>query len=66
VVGFLVDSVHEVLQLRASDMESAPDTGGGDSARFITGLANRKEGLLILVDAGRMLSEGELAELSGM
>jgi len=66
VVGFLVDSVHEVLQLRASEMESAPDTGGGDSARFITGLANRKEGLLILVDAGRLLSEGELAEIAGM
>ena len=66
VVGFLVDSVHEVLQLRASEMESAPDTGGGDTARFIIGLANRKEGLLILVDAGRMLSEGELAELSAM
>jgi purine-binding chemotaxis protein CheW len=55
-----------VLQLRASDMESAPDTGGGDSASFITGLANRKEGLLILVDAGKMLSEGELADLAGM
>lgn len=66
VVGFLVDSVHEVLQLRASEMESAPDTGGGDSTRFISGLANRKEGLLILIDGAKLLSESELAELSGM
>lgn len=66
VVGFLVDSVHEVLQLHASEMESAPDTGAGDSARFITGLANRKDGLLILVDASKLLSDEELAELSSL
>ncbi|MFA5529948.1 MAG: chemotaxis protein CheW [Thiohalomonadaceae bacterium] len=66
VVGFLVDSVHEVLQLHASEMESPPDTGAGDSARFITGLANRKDGLLILVDAGRLLSDEELSELSSL
>jgi purine-binding chemotaxis protein CheW len=64
VVGFLVDSVHEVMQLPASEMESAPDTGSGESARFIMGLANRKDGLLILVDASKLLSDEELAELS--
>ncbi|MCK9529719.1 MAG: chemotaxis protein CheW [Gammaproteobacteria bacterium] len=64
VVGFLVDSVHEVMQLRAAEMESAPDTGSGETARFIMGLANRKDGLLILVDASKLLSDEELAELS--
>lgn len=66
VVGFLVDSVHEVLQLHATEMESAPDTGSGDSSRFISGLSNRKEGLLILIDASKLLSEGELAEIAAM
>lgn len=66
VVGFLVDSVCEVAELRGSDVESAPDTGGGDSARFIIGLSNRKEGLLILVDASKLLSDDELTELSSM
>ncbi len=66
VVGFMVDSVREVVELHASDIESAPDTGSGDSTRFITGLCNRKDGLLILVDATRLLSEDELAELASI
>lgn len=66
VVGFLVDSVREVVELKNSEIESAPDTGSGDSARFISGLYNRKEGLLILVDSNRLLSEDELAELSAI
>ena len=66
VVGFLVDSVCEVAELRSSDVESAPDTGSGDAARFIIGLSNRKEGLLILVDASKLLSDDELSELASI
>jgi len=66
VVGFMVDSVREVVELRGSEMESAPDTGSGESARFISGLCNRKDGLLILVDSNKMLSDEELAELSAI
>lgn len=65
VVGFLVDSVAEVAEIRSSEMEMAPDTGSGNASRFITGLCNRKEGLLILIDANRLLSNEELAELDG-
>jgi len=66
VVGFMVDSVREVVELRGSDLESPPDTGSSESARFITGLCNRKDGLLILVDANKLLSEEELVELSAI
>ena len=64
VVGFLVDSVSEVAELQNSHIETAPDTGSGDGSRFISGLYNRKEGLLILVDANKLLSDDELAELA--
>lgn len=66
VVGFMVDSVREVVELRSSDIETAPDTGSGESSRFITGLCNRKDGLLILVDANKLLSEDELAEIASI
>lgn len=66
VVGFLVDSVSEVAELRNEQIETAPDTGSGDASRFITGLYNRKEGLLILLDASKLLSDTELAELSNI
>ena len=64
VVGFLVDSVSEVAELQNDQIETAPDTGSSEGARFISGLYNRKEGLLILVDANKLLSEDELAELA--
>lgn len=64
VVGFLVDSVSEVAELRTEDIEAAPDTGSRDASRFINGLYNREEGLLILVDASRLLSDDEMAELA--
>lgn len=66
VVGFLVDSVREVAELRNDQIETAPDTGSGVASRFITGLYNRKDGLLILVDAAKLLSDSELAELAIM
>lgn len=66
VVGFLVDSVSEVAELKNNDIESAPDTGSGDTNRFITGLYKRKDDLIILVDSNRLLSEDELAELASI
>lgn len=66
VVGFLVDSVSEVAELQNNQIESAPDTGSSDASPFISGLYNRKEGLLILVDADKLLSDDELAELAAI
>lgn len=66
VVGFLVDSVSEVAELDNANIEVAPDTGSRDASRFINGLYNREEGLLILVDASRLLSDDELAELAAI
>ena len=57
-------SVSEVAELRTEDIEAAPDTGSRDASRFINGLYNREEGLLILVDASRLLSDDEMAELA--
>lgn len=64
VVGFLVDNVSEVAEIHEDHVEMAPDTGRGDASRFISGLYNRKEGLLIMIDASRLLSDDELAELA--
>lgn len=68
VVGFMVDSVSEVVEIRSSSIEPAPDTGSRDSTRYITGLYNRDrdKGLLILIDANKLLSENELMEISSI
>jgi purine-binding chemotaxis protein CheW len=66
VVGFLVDSVSEVADLYDERIESPPDTGSGQSSRFISGLYNREKGLLILLDASKLLSDDEVAEVASI
>ncbi|QEP44373.1 chemotaxis protein CheW [Ectothiorhodospiraceae bacterium BW-2] len=66
VVGFMVDSVSEVVELRSSSIEPAPSTGARESTRYISGLYNREKGLLILIDANKLLSESELVEIASM
>lgn len=66
VVGILVDSVAEVVYLRQSDIEMAPNVGNEESSRYIQGVANRKEGLLIMVDLNRLLTDDEWKEFSSL
>lgn len=63
VIGILVDSVAEVVYLKASDIDDAPNVGNEDSARFIQGVSNREGELLILVDLNQLLSDDEWDEL---
>lgn len=65
VVGILVDSVAEVVDLRMSEVESAPNVGNDDSSKYIQGVASRDDALLILVDLNKLLTDEEWAELSG-
>lgn len=64
VVGILVDSVAEVVYLRQSEIETAPNIGKDDSARFIQGVCNKNDELLILVEFEKLLSQEELEELA--
>jgi purine-binding chemotaxis protein CheW len=63
VVGILVDSVAEVVYLRSSEIDSAPNVGSEESAKFIQGVSNRGDELLILVDLNKLLSDEEWEEL---
>ncbi|MFT6328708.1 MAG: purine-binding chemotaxis protein CheW [Bermanella sp.] len=66
VVGILVDSVAEVVYLRSSEIESAPNVGTEESAKFIQGVSNRSGELLILVDLNKLLSDDEWDEMSSL
>ncbi len=63
VVGVLVDSVAEVVYLRQSEIETTPNVGNEESAKFIQGVCHKNDELLILVDVDKMLSTDEWAEL---
>ncbi len=64
VVGILVDAVAEVVELREGDIDVAPNVGTEESSRYILGVATREQGLLILVDLNKLLSDEEWQEIS--
>jgi purine-binding chemotaxis protein CheW len=64
VVGILVDSVAEVVELNQSEIDSAPNVGNEESSRYIQGVANREDNLLIVVDLNKLLTDEEWSEMS--
>ncbi|HEY0924827.1 MULTISPECIES: chemotaxis protein CheW [Rheinheimera] len=66
VIGILVDSVAEVVYLKQSEVDTAPNVGTEESARFIQGVSNREGELLILVDLNKLLSDEEWEEIGAI
>ncbi len=66
VVGILVDSVAEVADLRASEIETAPNVGNDESSKYIQGVCSRSDELLILVDVNKLLSDEEWQEVASL
>ena len=66
IIGILVDSVANIVDIEISEVETAPDSGSEDTACYIDGVVNRDDKLLILVDLNKLLTEAELGEISGL
>ena len=63
VIGILVDAVAEVVYLKRSEIETTPNVGNDESAKFIQGVTHRDNELLILVDLNKLLGEEEWSDL---
>ena len=59
VVGFVVDSVSEVLRLPASTVEPTPAVVAGIDSEYIRGVGKLDDRLLILLELDRLLNAGE-------
>ena len=66
VVGILVDSVAEVVDLNTKDIDDTPNVGTEESAKFICGVCNRSDDLLILIDLYKLLSEEEWQDIANL
>jgi purine-binding chemotaxis protein CheW len=64
VIGIMVDSVAEVVYLKSSEIDVAPNVGTDESAKFIQGVSNREGELLILVDLNKLMTDEEWDEIS--
>lgn len=63
VVGFLVDSVSEVLRVPSSLVEPPPAIAGGIDSDYIRGVVKLEDRLLVLLDLQRLLNRSESKEL---
>ncbi len=66
LMGIIVDSVSEVLNLTAADIEDTPDFGDGTATPFLLGMAKTKGKVKILLEIDQVLTSQELSGLSSM
>jgi purine-binding chemotaxis protein CheW len=65
-IGFIVDSVHEVLRINKSIIEATPQMNSSIDSSYVAGVAKLDDDLLILLDLDNLLSPEALNKLSGM
>lgn len=63
VLGALVDSVQEVFEMEASQIEPPPRMGTRWKTEFIKGIGKRNDQLIIILDIDRVFSSNELSLL---
>ena len=63
IVGFVVDSVSEVLRIPASTVEPPPPVVAGLESEYISGVGKLHDRLLILLDLDKLLSHDDLESL---
>jgi len=56
VIGILVDSVAEVVNLKQSEVESTPHIGNDENSKFFQGVYNKNAELLILLELNALIS----------
>ena len=65
VVGAVVDGVSDVVTLDAKVVRPAPQFESAIDARFILGLANLDERMLVVIDMDALLSTAEMGMAPG-
>ena len=64
-MGVLVDEVLEVLDIRAEQIDGAPDFGvGAINTDFILGMGKAENRVILLLDIGKVLTTHESQEIS--
>ncbi len=61
VVGVVVDSVSDVLELASDQIREAPEMSGGVDASYIVGLGTIDDRMLIMIDIEKLVSDPQFA-----
>jgi purine-binding chemotaxis protein CheW len=65
ILGILVDSVAEVVDIERDEIDTAPNVGNAETSKYIDGVVSRGDKLLILVDLNKLLSQTEMGQITG-
>jgi purine-binding chemotaxis protein CheW len=60
VVGLVVDTVSDVLNIASNDVEPTPELAGSLDTSFITGLAKSEQKLITLLNIDKLVSREDL------
>lgn len=66
IIGALVDSVQEVFELEADQIEPAPKIGTHLRTEFIKGMGKRDERFIIILDIDKVFSIEEITSIQEM
>jgi purine-binding chemotaxis protein CheW len=66
IIGALVDSVQEVFELEADQIEPAPKIGTHLRTEFIRGMGKRDETFIIILDIDKVFSIEEITSIQEM
>jgi purine-binding chemotaxis protein CheW len=66
MMGIVVDSVAEVLNITAGDIEDTPNFGQGVATPYLLGMAKVKGKVKLLLDIDEVMTSQELHGLEGM
>jgi purine-binding chemotaxis protein CheW len=64
--GVAVDSVHDVMDIPETEIESTPDVGLKLKSGYLLGIAKSKEGMLMILNIDRILSTDEIVDLGAV
>lgn len=65
-VGFIVDSLSQVMKLPAKDLSPAPAGASGCDGEAIRGVGNVGDRLVIVLELEKIFSDDELTTLTGV
>jgi purine-binding chemotaxis protein CheW len=65
VMGLVVDSVSDVLNIDKKDIQPSPQFGGKVDVSFLNGIGKSGDKLVALLDMDRLLLDGDMQEAAG-
>lgn len=65
-IGFIVDSVSEVLRIPANITEAPPELVSGIDSEFIKSVGKLEDRLLILIDLNKLLTKDETEKINSV